>query len=250
MNNRYAHRLVGHRGLMASHPENTLAGYKAAIAAGARYVECDLQLTKDKQAVVLHDKTVSRTSAERGLICNKTLAQAKQVSVHSPKLFNEKYYKEPIADLHEFLALLADNPQVMAMIELKQESIDRFDLQTFIDAVFPHCAELKAQIVIISFNEGVVAHAKKAGLLCGWVIRSMNTTSQALANQLRCDYLITNVLNIDVQLPQLFQAPKDHHWQWMLYDVVDAELAKSLMDKGVDLIETANVAKLISQLES
>ncbi len=45
----------GHRGARGLAPENTLAGFAAALAAGATTLELDVGVTKDGQVVVMHD---------------------------------------------------------------------------------------------------------------------------------------------------------------------------------------------------
>src|SRR4051794_17842688 len=52
--------VVGHRGIPALHQENTLAGFKRAVELGVPAVECDVQLTKDRKAVVIHDPHLKR----------------------------------------------------------------------------------------------------------------------------------------------------------------------------------------------
>ncbi len=245
MNTKYSHRLVGHRGLMVSHPENTLVGYQAAIAGGARFIECDLQLTKDKQVVVLHDDNLKRTAGIDASIFDLDLKEAMNTSVHQPNEFGDEYKREFIAPLNAFVKLVAKHPQVKAMIEIKQESIDRFDLNTFVDEVFLLARQLPEQLIVISFNADVVFEAKQAGLISGWVIEDMNEASERCAAKLKPDYLITDVLKVNVNEPKLWQPPVNHQWQWMLYDVMDANVAKSLMNKGVDLIETGDIAALI-----
>lgn len=54
--------LIAHRGASAYAPENTLPAFRLAIEMGADYVEYDLQVTKDKQLVCLHDETLERTT--------------------------------------------------------------------------------------------------------------------------------------------------------------------------------------------
>jgi glycerophosphoryl diester phosphodiesterase len=49
-----------HRGVWTEAPENTLAATRAAIAAGADYLETDIQLSKDSVLVVVHDSDFSR----------------------------------------------------------------------------------------------------------------------------------------------------------------------------------------------
>lgn len=245
-NSSYANRLVGHRGQMNTHPENTLVGYRAAIAGGAKIVECDVQLTKDKVPVVLHDHGLSRTAGPgiNGTIFDFDFNETKEISVHEPAKFGEQYHPEPIAGLAQFVELIAQSPDVLAMVELKQESIDQFDLQSFVDVVFPICWQHKTQIIIISFNADVVSAAKAAGFMSGWVIDNMDEANRETAMALLPPYLITDVLEVDVENPQLWSAPEGHQWQWMLYDVVDPDTVKSLMDKGVDLVETADIVAL------
>ncbi len=244
LSDKYKDKLVGHRGLMFTHPENSLSAFKAAIARGARFIECDLQLTKDQQAVVLHDETLSRTAGVEGCIFDLTLAEAQAISVHYPKKFGDKYHPEPIPSLDQFLTLLAEHPTVTAMIEIKQESIDHFSLETFIDGVFAQIAAYQSQVIVISFNADAVGAAKQAGFRSGWVVREMDQSSEQLAKQLLPDYLITNILKVDFKSPalltQLWTAPEDHNWQWMLYDVTDLTLIKSLIGMGVDLIESGD----------
>jgi len=48
-------RVFAHRGLATSAPENTVAAFRAAIAAGADYVETDAHVTADGVAVLAHD---------------------------------------------------------------------------------------------------------------------------------------------------------------------------------------------------
>ncbi|QPZ39903.1 glycerophosphodiester phosphodiesterase family protein [Paramicrobacterium chengjingii] len=52
-------RIFAHRGLAAGVPENTLAAFSAAVAAGADYVETDVHVTKDGVCVIHHDPTVT-----------------------------------------------------------------------------------------------------------------------------------------------------------------------------------------------
>ncbi|HEY9197768.1 MAG TPA: glycerophosphodiester phosphodiesterase family protein, partial [Gammaproteobacteria bacterium] len=47
--------LIAHRGYAARHPENTLSALQAAVAAGARWLEFDVQLSADHEPVLLHD---------------------------------------------------------------------------------------------------------------------------------------------------------------------------------------------------
>jgi glycerophosphoryl diester phosphodiesterase len=49
----------GHRGARGLAPENTLAGFRAALAAGAATWELDIGLTRDGAVVVMHDRRLN-----------------------------------------------------------------------------------------------------------------------------------------------------------------------------------------------
>lgn len=72
--------VIAHRGASATAPEHTVSAYDRGIAAGADYLELDVQRTKDGVLVVVHDLTLNRTargsSADcTGLLGEKTIAQ-------------------------------------------------------------------------------------------------------------------------------------------------------------------------------
>lgn len=60
--------VVGHRGVPTLHPENTLAGFRRAVALGLDAIELDVRVTRDGRAVVFHDASVERlTGVRRGV---------------------------------------------------------------------------------------------------------------------------------------------------------------------------------------
>jgi len=70
-------RPIAHRGLHDRAKgviENSREAFQAAVA-GNYAIECDLQLTSDGAAVVFHDDTLERLTAEAGPVKNRTQAQ-------------------------------------------------------------------------------------------------------------------------------------------------------------------------------
>lgn len=57
--------IIAHRGASAVAPENTIAAFEAAIAAGADGIEFDVRLASDGVPVVIHDDTLFRTHGVR-----------------------------------------------------------------------------------------------------------------------------------------------------------------------------------------
>ncbi|MFO0501869.1 MAG: glycerophosphodiester phosphodiesterase family protein [Acidobacteriota bacterium] len=72
---------IGHRGFIAQAPENTIASFAAAQAAGAAYVEVDVRATRDGVLVLMHDATVDRTTAGRGAVAEMPYATLREWGV-------------------------------------------------------------------------------------------------------------------------------------------------------------------------
>ncbi|WP_213453939.1 glycerophosphodiester phosphodiesterase [Rhizomonospora bruguierae] len=66
--------MIAHRGHSAVAPENTLAAVAAARRAGADWIEVDVRCTADGVPVVIHDRTVDRTTAGEGSVAELTAA--------------------------------------------------------------------------------------------------------------------------------------------------------------------------------
>jgi glycerophosphoryl diester phosphodiesterase len=62
--------VVGHRGVPALHQENTLAGFRRAVAFGLDAVELDVRLTRDHRAIVFHDANAERLTGVRRAIAD------------------------------------------------------------------------------------------------------------------------------------------------------------------------------------
>ncbi len=70
--------IIGHRGSPATDPENSLQGFRAAIAAGVQAVEFDVRLTRDDVLVCSHDPALGRLGGARVPIAQLTLEQVQR----------------------------------------------------------------------------------------------------------------------------------------------------------------------------
>jgi glycerophosphoryl diester phosphodiesterase len=94
--------VIGHRGAAACAPENTLAGFRAAAACGARWVEFDVRLAADGVPVVIHDATLRRTTDGRGRVERMTAAALARLDAGS--WFHGRFRGERIPTLAQALA--------------------------------------------------------------------------------------------------------------------------------------------------
>ena len=74
----YKTRIWAHRGASGYAPENTLEAFKLAIDEKADGIELDVQLTKDKELVVIHDEKIDRSSNGMGYVKDYTLDELKK----------------------------------------------------------------------------------------------------------------------------------------------------------------------------
>lgn len=71
--------IVAHRGFSAALPENTLAAFTAAIAAGADLIETDPRLSRDGVVVCFHDPTLMRRTGRPGTIADTDHAELRAI---------------------------------------------------------------------------------------------------------------------------------------------------------------------------
>jgi glycerophosphoryl diester phosphodiesterase len=70
-----ARPIIAHRGASGSAPENTRPAFRLAADAGADALELDVRLTSDGVPVLLHDRTLDRTTDRTGPLRVLTLEQ-------------------------------------------------------------------------------------------------------------------------------------------------------------------------------
>jgi glycerophosphoryl diester phosphodiesterase len=77
--------VAGHRGAtgVPNYPEETLKAIGYAAAHGAAWVEGDVEFTSDNYAVMLHDKTLDRTTDCTGPVSAVTMAQLRECAPHT-----------------------------------------------------------------------------------------------------------------------------------------------------------------------
>ncbi|WP_458525027.1 glycerophosphoryl diester phosphodiesterase [Onishia taeanensis] len=151
-------RLIGHRGLSAAAPENTLAAVRAAHDAGIDWVELDVQLLADGTPVIWHDATLKRCSNGRGRLARLTLAEARHLDVGG--WFSPAFAGERMATLTEMLTLI-DSLGMGLNLELKLAR--GRDPVALAEATVPQAmAALPAERLLVSSFSGPTLAAARA----------------------------------------------------------------------------------------
>ena len=106
--------IFAHRGASSDAPENTLPSFQLAVEQGAHAVELDAKLSQDGEIVVIHDRTLKRTTNGEGYVHQTSFADLRALDAGS--WFSEKYIGEKIPLLEEVLETVAS--QVFVNIEV------------------------------------------------------------------------------------------------------------------------------------
>lgn len=120
--------VIGHRGAAGTAPENTVAGFKDARAAGVDYLEVDVQLSADGVPFLFHDDTPARTTdveevfpgREDDPITSFTWDELQQLDAGS--YFGEKFAGEKIPHLDDAAKVATINTGVYIEIKAPQNS--------------------------------------------------------------------------------------------------------------------------------
>ena len=110
--------LIVHRGAAAIAPENTIASFEKALALGVDRIETDVHMTRDGQIILMHDRTLNRTTSGKGEVRAHTLTEIKQLDAGS--WFAEEYARERVPTLDEAIKLCKG--KCLLMIEVKESS--------------------------------------------------------------------------------------------------------------------------------
>ncbi|MGH8508385.1 MAG: glycerophosphodiester phosphodiesterase family protein [Gammaproteobacteria bacterium] len=231
--------LVAHRGYALHYPENTGAAIHAALAAGAKYFECDVQLTADLVPILFHDRTLDRVCGVPGSIHELKFTELVSLSAHEPGRFGDRFQGEPIASLEAMGRILISNPEVVGFMEIKTESIERFGVGRVFDCVDAVLSRYARQVVLISYSEEFICHARAYAI--GAVIdRWENLDSVRL---LHPHYVFCDIDGLpptgELRCPGAKLAA---------FEVRHAVVALALWERGVDLVETFAVGELLGEL--
>ncbi len=87
--------ILGHRGVVTDHQENTMAGFQKAIALGLDGVELDTFLTKDGKLVVFHDLYTKRLTGVTGKITEMTWPEIQTLRIKDSLKIGKQTYTYP-----------------------------------------------------------------------------------------------------------------------------------------------------------
>ncbi|WP_286080232.1 glycerophosphodiester phosphodiesterase family protein [Parablautia intestinalis] len=195
-------KIWAHRGCSYACPENTLQAFKAACQYPITGIELDIQLTKDRKMVVIHDEKVDRTTDGTGQVCDFTLEELKNLNIAVPTSGpGESAYTQipTIEEVFELVKPYCLKNGVLINIELKNSQVRYEGMEDMILETVSRWG-LENYIVYSSFNPQSVRLLKeknpsvKTGILATPLSECLS-----FAEKYPVDALHPNIKKIDVE---------------------------------------------------
>lgn len=128
--------VVAHRGASAYAPENTLAAIDKARDMGFRWVENDVQRTKDGELVIVHDDNLKRTTNVEEVFPDRSpwkvadFTAAEIAKLDAGSWFDAKYAGARVPTLEQYMNRVSRNHQKLVLEVKKPELYPGIELDT------------------------------------------------------------------------------------------------------------------------
>lgn len=222
---------IAHRGAGRLAPENTLAAFRHGAAHGYRAFECDVKLSADGVPFLLHDATLDRTTAERGLAGDRAWAELSRIDAGG--WHSRAYAGEPLASLDGIARYVQRNGFALN-IEIKPTPGHEHATGS---AVGHACQGLwqgsQAPLLFSSFRPEALQGARETarGIPRALLVDSLGSGWFEIARSLECVAVVADHALVDAELlTQLHGAGL----RALCYTVNDAAQARRLLTLGID----------------
>jgi glycerophosphoryl diester phosphodiesterase len=251
-----------HRGASAYAPENTLPAFELALTQGAAILEIDVRLTRDEEAVVIHDARVDRTTNGRGEVRQMTLAEIQALDAGS--WLGEGWRGARIPTLRQVLEQFAG--RVLIDIDLKGGTeVRRLTASPASERVVVEDAAVSTllarktvevaarigaldRVVLSGFGRQALAWIRKTvpEALTQWAVTSMDIAEDAARAAAE---------GFDVLSPQMYAATRanvatarQHGLAIFIYAPDDVDAMTHLLDLGIEAVHVDRPDRLTALL--
>jgi len=206
---------LAHRGYPLKHPENTLRGFRAAVALGFTHLELDVHLSKDGVPVVIHDPTVNRTTNGVGAVKDYTVSELVKLDAGDGEF---------VPTLEEVLLLVKD--RMVVDIELKQTGNEYPGLEAAVIEVIER-VEMKHQVFLTSFDHYSIKRAREidAEIELGLVIYGATPAVFPFMKEINANYLSLKYVYLT---PEFTAEAKKHDIQLIAWTPDDEDRLSEL----------------------
>lgn len=243
-------RILAHRGGGKLAPENTLAAIRHGYAMGFRAIEIDARLTRDEVPVVIHDRTLERTTDGAGAVAEASAADIARLDAGG--WFGPGYRGERVPALAETLAFcrvqgisvnleIKRNPGQTARIG---EVVARAAAQCYAGLLRPGGDRADSVVarapLLSSFGREALLAARAAApdLPRGYLVDDVPANFAAELDELGCVSLHTDH---ETLTRDKARAVKEAGYWLFCYTVDDPARAREIFGWGVDALCTDRI---------
>jgi glycerophosphoryl diester phosphodiesterase len=230
--------VAAHRGYSIAAPENTMPAFEAAYSAGADAIEYDMQTTRDSHVVIMHDKTVNRTTNSKGKVTDLTLAQIEKLDAGSR--FSPRFRGTKVPTLAEVLDFVKRHPPLIMFSEIKHYRTAA-DIRLMIEPIL--MKGLEQRTVVTAFSPSDLHRVRQMsphigiGYLCPSKRSTLNAYQLAQNDPNTWVMVAATVL---IENPEFIQQATKHHIRLVAWTVDQEHLLDDLELMGVHRFITDN----------
>jgi glycerophosphoryl diester phosphodiesterase len=231
--------IIAHRGASAVAPENTMAAFREAIAAGADGIEFDVRLTRDSVPVIIHDSTLRRTTGLSHRIADLTLSELENLNVGVPSL-------------EELLTLFESN-DLLLNLEMKSDSASEHTALAEACCRLINEHSLKERVIVSCFDlavikvvKGIDSEIKTAALFEPSLSNLSTLSNERMINQAIAVGASALALHHRLTRKELIDKAKLLGWSVAVWTVDDPAWIERARSIGVDALITNNPAAMLA----
>jgi len=230
--------ITAHRGAKIAAPENSLAAFRAAMESGATYAELDVQHTRDRAIVVVHDGDLMRMGDDPRKVSELTAAEIAAIDIG--RKLGERFTGEFPPTLEEVIDLVRGRMRIN--IELKYNVPDPGLAPAVVDLL--RRKDFLDEVVITSLDYAALKQVESLEPR----LRTGHIVTAAVGNVVRteADFLSLNAAQATPSLiRRAHAAGKEVH----VWTVNEPELMLRMIERGVDNVITDDPALLVRVMQ-
>ena len=139
---------MAHRGSMLLWPENTMTAFQEAVDLGYRYLETDLQISRDGVLVTFHDDTLDRTTDGAGPVSDRSLEELRELDAgYRFRLDGDYPYRSRGIRIPTLEELATTYPDQVFSLDLKSDGME----ETLVETI--RRLDLWDRVIVGSFSD-------------------------------------------------------------------------------------------------
>lgn len=261
--NKKKFEIHGHRGARAIYPENSILAFDYAMGVGVDALEMDLNMTKDKNLVINHDRTINTELCKNGAslpIKDLTLLQIKEYDCGEIQNKNFKHQHTQSQKIPTFIELLEwlnnskhlNKNTVKLNVEIKTEK----DLDTDSEVIefannlinILNKYNIKNRIIIQSLDERALKAVKDIdkSIKLSLLIEDPKIDMIKLAQKLNVDIISPEYILINNELVQQMH---DNGFKVLPWTINSTHILQKMIDMNVDGVISDNPKEMIDYIK-